>query len=68
MAPTQLEKVLDGVYLSMAPVILDAGADYSAACDALLALVAEVETDQRGTAGTAVGDNAQFLRNGGNLD
>jgi len=47
VAPGQLEKVLDGVYLSMAPVILDAGADYSAACDALLELVAEVEPDQR---------------------
>jgi methylmalonyl-CoA mutase len=49
LAPAQLEKVLDGVYLSMAPVILDAGADYPAACDALLELVAEVEPDQRAT-------------------
>ena len=49
VAPAQLEKVLDGVYLSMAPVILDAGADYQAACDALLELVAEVEPDQRAT-------------------
>ena len=47
--PAQLEKVLDGVYLSMAPVILDAGADYRTACDALLELVAEVEADQRAT-------------------
>ena len=49
VAPAQLEKVLDGVYLSMAPVILDAGADYREACDALLELVAEVEADQRAT-------------------
>jgi methylmalonyl-CoA mutase len=49
VAPAQLEKVLDGVYLSMAPVILDAGADYRAASDALLELVAEVEPDQRAT-------------------
>jgi methylmalonyl-CoA mutase len=55
VAPSQLEKVLDGVYLSMAPVILDAGADYSAACDALLALVAEVEPDQRGTLSVDLG-------------
>ena len=47
MAPDQLEKLLEGVYLSMAPVILDAGADYPAACDALLELVAQVEPDQR---------------------
>jgi methylmalonyl-CoA mutase len=49
VAPGQLEKVLDGVYLSMAPVLLDAGADYRQACDALLELVAEVEPDQRAT-------------------
>jgi methylmalonyl-CoA mutase len=49
VAPAQLEKVLEGVYLSMAPVILDAGADYRVACDALLELVAEVESDQRAT-------------------
>jgi methylmalonyl-CoA mutase len=55
VAPAQLEKVLDGVYLTMAPVILDAGADYSAACDALLALVAEVESDQRGTLSVDLG-------------
>ncbi|MGO9157474.1 methylmalonyl-CoA mutase small subunit [Mycobacterium sp.] len=48
-APEQLDGLLDGVYLSMAPVILDAGADYPAACDAMLALVAEVEPDQRTT-------------------
>jgi len=47
VAPGQLEKVLEGVYLSMAPVILDAGADYRAASDVLLDLVARVEPDQR---------------------
>ena len=55
VAPGQLPKVLDGVYLSMAPVILDAGADYSAACDALLAVVAEVEPDQRSTVSVDLG-------------
>jgi methylmalonyl-CoA mutase len=45
--PAQLEKVFEGVYLSMAPVILDAGADYRAAGDALLELVSRVEPDQR---------------------
>jgi methylmalonyl-CoA mutase len=47
VAPRQLEKVLEGVYLSMAPVILDSGADYRAASDVLLELVARVEPDQR---------------------
>jgi methylmalonyl-CoA mutase len=49
VTPDKLEALLDGVYLSMAPVILDAGADYPAACDAMLQLVAEVEPDQRTT-------------------
>ncbi len=49
VAPQQLAKVLEGVYLSMAPVVLDAGADYRAAFDVLQALVAEVEPDQRAT-------------------
>ena len=47
VAPGQLEKVFEGVYLSMAPVILDAGADYRAASDVLLELVNHVEPDQR---------------------
>jgi methylmalonyl-CoA mutase len=49
VAPKELDALLEGVYLSMAPVILDAGADYSAACDAMLELLAEVEADQRST-------------------
>ncbi len=49
VAPGQLEKVLDGVHLSMAPVIVDAGADYPAACKALLQLADRVEPDQRAT-------------------
>ena len=49
VAPQELESVLSGVYLSMAPVILDAGADYSAACEVMLSLAAQVEPDQRAT-------------------
>jgi methylmalonyl-CoA mutase len=45
--PAQLERVFEGVYLSMAPVILDAGADYRAAGEAMLELVSRVEPDQR---------------------
>jgi methylmalonyl-CoA mutase len=45
--PAHLEKVFEGVYLSMAPVILDAGADYRAAGDVLLELVGRVDDDQR---------------------
>ncbi len=45
--PAQLEKVFEGVYLSMVPVILDAGADYRAAGEVMLELVSRVEPDQR---------------------
>jgi methylmalonyl-CoA mutase len=54
-APGELDGLLEGVYLSMAPVILDAGADYPAACDVMLALVAEVEPDQRTTLSVDLG-------------
>jgi methylmalonyl-CoA mutase len=54
-APEDLEALLAGVYLSMAPIILDAGADYPAACDAMLALVADVDADQRATLSVDLG-------------
>ena len=54
-APGELEGLLADVYLSMAPVILDAGADYLAACDVMLGLVAEVEPDQRATVSIDLG-------------
>ncbi|MBI2698249.1 MAG: methylmalonyl-CoA mutase small subunit [Mycobacterium sp.] len=47
VAPEQLARLLDGVYLSMVPVIVDAGADHVAAADAILPLVEQVEADQR---------------------
>lgn len=47
VVPAQLDKVLQGVHLSMAPVMLDAGADYRAAADVALELVSRVEPDQR---------------------
>ena len=47
VAADQLEGLLAGVYLNLAPVILDAGTDYSAACDVMLALVAALEPENR---------------------
>ncbi|WP_236795677.1 methylmalonyl-CoA mutase family protein [Amycolatopsis sp. GM8] len=41
VAPSSLADALDGVYVDLAPVVLDAGADYEAAADALLAVLAE---------------------------
>ncbi|MDT5221354.1 MAG: methylmalonyl-CoA mutase [Mycobacterium sp.] len=55
VAPDQLERLLEGVYLSMAPVIVDAGADYTAAADAMLAVVEQVEADQRATVSVDLG-------------
>ncbi|OBI56053.1 methylmalonyl-CoA mutase small subunit [Mycobacterium sp. E787] len=46
-APGELARLLSGVYLDLVPVILDAGADYPEACDALLALVDKLGPDQR---------------------
>ncbi len=45
----ELAQLLSGVYLDLVPVILDAGADYPGACDALLALVDRLDPDQRKT-------------------
>lgn len=55
VAPDQLEALLDGVYLSMAPVILDAGADFVAAADVMLRLVDAVDEDQRATVSVDLG-------------
>jgi methylmalonyl-CoA mutase len=49
VAPDQLAEALEGVYLSMAPLILESGADYSAASDVVLTLAAGVEPAQRAT-------------------
>lgn len=43
----ELDRLLDGVYLDLVPVILDAGADYVAAADAVLPLVADFDDDRR---------------------
>ncbi|WP_068180462.1 methylmalonyl-CoA mutase small subunit [Mycobacterium sp. UM_CSW] len=44
----EIGQLLSGVYLDLVPVILDAGADYAEASDALLALVDRVDDDKRG--------------------
>lgn len=55
VAPDQLADALQGVYLSMAPLILEAGADYAAASDVALALADGVEPDQRATVSIDLG-------------
>ncbi len=55
VAAGDLAKLLAGVYLDLAPVVLDAGADYPAACDALLALVDRLDADKRATVSIDLG-------------
>jgi methylmalonyl-CoA mutase len=43
----ELDRLLDGVFLDLVPVVLDAGADYTAASDAVLALLTDLDDDQR---------------------
>ena len=55
VAPGQLEALLEGVYLSMAPVILDAASDYAAASEVMLALADQVEDEHRATVSVDLG-------------
>lgn len=47
VAPADLDRLLEGVFLDLAPVILDAGGDFAAAADAVLALVAGADDAKR---------------------
>jgi methylmalonyl-CoA mutase len=44
---TDLDRMLEGVFLEMVPVVVEAGADYVAAAEALLTLVADFDDDKR---------------------
>src|SRR4029453_10350292 len=46
-AAADLDRLLEGVFLDLVPVVLDAGADYVAASDAVLALLTDLDDDQR---------------------
>jgi methylmalonyl-CoA mutase len=43
----ELDRLLEGVFLDLVPVIFDAGVDYVAATDAVLALLTDLDDDQR---------------------
>ena len=43
----ELDSLLEGVFLDLVPVVLDAGAEYATAADAVLALIADLDDDQR---------------------
>ncbi|MBJ7399436.1 methylmalonyl-CoA mutase small subunit [Mycolicibacterium sp.] len=46
VAPGDLARWLEGVYLELAPVLLDAGADFAAAAEVMLALVAGADNSR----------------------
>ncbi len=46
IAPGDLDRLLEGVFLELVPIVIDAGADFVAAADAVLALVARVDEDK----------------------
>jgi len=43
----ELDRLLEGVFLELVPVVLDAGTDFAAAAEALLALVADLDDERR---------------------
>lgn len=47
IAPAELDRWLEGVYLELAPVILDAGSEFGPAAEALLGLVAGADDARR---------------------
>jgi methylmalonyl-CoA mutase len=47
VAASEVDRWLEGVFLELVPVILDAGVDYVAAADAVLALVTDLDDERR---------------------
>ena len=48
VAAADLDRLLEGVFLDLVPVVLDAGADFVAASDALLPQLTDMDDEQRG--------------------
>lgn len=49
VAPADLDRLLEGVYLELAPVILEAGPQFGAAAEAVLTLISGADDAQRAT-------------------
>ena len=47
VAATELDRLLEGVFLDLVPVVLDSGADYVVAADEVLGLLSAFDDDQR---------------------
>jgi len=46
IVPGDVDRLLDGVFLELVPIVVDAGADYVAAAGTVLALAAQVDDDK----------------------
>ena len=47
VAPAELDRLLDGVFVDLVPLVVESGADYVAATEALLPLLTDLDEDQR---------------------
>jgi methylmalonyl-CoA mutase len=47
VAASDVDRLLEGVFLDLVPVVFEAGSDYVAAADAALGLLADLDDDQR---------------------
>ena len=63
VAPSEVDRLLEGVYLELAPVMVDAGADYVAAADGL-ALVAGLDAGTRAQLSIDLGADQLTALNG----
>jgi methylmalonyl-CoA mutase len=45
-AAAEIDRLLEGVFLDLVPIVVDAGADYAAASEAVLALLTDLDDDQ----------------------
>ena len=47
LPPQEVDRLLEGVFLDLVPLVLDAGSDYRAAAESVLPLLADADDDQR---------------------
>ena len=47
VAPADLDRLLEGVFLDLVPVVVDAGSEFLAAAEAVLPMLADMDDDQR---------------------
>ena len=50
IAPGEVDRLLEGVFLDLVPVVFDSGADFVAAADEVLPLLTDMDDDQRSAA------------------